>query len=219
MATAAQVAEYREANRSLVTLAHRDLSDFWSALNVRGDAARVRDPLVRFFPVLLETYGDAAALLGADWYDLNRNVPPSAKRFQAALAGTPPREQAVAVARWAIGPLFQAEPDPVQAFENLKGATQRLVLQPARSTVWDSAAADHVATRVARVPSGTDTCRFCVMLASRGAVYTSEAAAGDGNTYHNDCDCVPTPIRSQDDYPEGHDLEALTRLYMAGEGA
>jgi hypothetical protein len=198
-----------------VALAQRDLSDFWSSLTF-GDGVRVRDSLLRFYPLLVETYGDAAALLGADWYDLNRSVPPSAARFRAVLAGTAPRVQAEASARWAIGPLFQADPDPVQALSNLNGVTQRLVLQPGRSTVWDSAAADPVRTRVARVPSGSDTCRFCVMLASRGAVYTSAAAAGRGNEYHNDCDCVPTPIRDDRDYPEDYDLSALKTLYEKG---
>jgi hypothetical protein len=54
------------------------------------------------------------------------------------------------------------------------------------------------------------------MLASRGAVYTSAAAAGRGNEYHNDCDCVPTPIRDDRDYPEDYDLSALKTLYEKG---
>lgn len=42
----------------------------------------------------------------------------------------------------------------------------------------------------ARVPVG-ETCAWCLMLASQGAWYlTKESALGDGNHYHNGCNCV-----------------------------
>lgn len=43
--------------------------------------------------------------------------------------------------------------------------------------------------RFARVPTGIETCDFCLMLASRGAVYHSEDAAGALNHYHANCNC------------------------------
>lgn len=174
MATAAQVAEYRDANRSLVAMAQRDLGEFWAALNLSGDPARVRDELLQFFPDLLQAYGDTAAVLGADWYDLMRDVPVSARSFDAVMAAPVGAEQAQQSARWAIGPLFTEDPDA--ALANLRKSTQRLVLQPARDSVFASATLDPVRTGVARVPSGP-TCTFCTMLASRGAVYTSEVSA------------------------------------------
>lgn len=175
MATATQVAEFRQANRALVTLAQRDLQDFWSAMNLSGDPARVRDELLGFFPDLMQAYGDTAAVLGADWYDLLRDVPASAKSFEAVLAQPASAVQAQESARWGIGPLFTGDPDA--ALSQLLGATQRLVMQPGRDSIWDSAARDPVRTGVARVPSGVTTCKFCVMLASRGPVYLSQVNA------------------------------------------
>lgn len=175
MATAAQVAEFRQANQALVSLAQRDLADFWQALNLSGDPVRVRDELLEFFPDLLQAYGDTAAVLGADWYDLLREVPASSSSFDAVLAAPAATEQAQNTARWAIGPLFTENPDA--ALANLLGATQRLVMQPGRDSVFASAALDPVRTGVARVPSGATTCRFCVLLASRGPVYRSEVTA------------------------------------------
>ena len=172
------MSEYRQANQSLVLLAQRDLSDFWGSLNLLGDPTRIRDLLLEFFPELLATYGDAAALLGADWYDMLRSAPPSAARFRAALASPVKTDQAIGSARWALGPLFLDEPDPVGALDRLMGATQRLVLAPGRDGVFTAAHSDPVATGVARVPSGPTTCKFCVMLASRGAVYRSATSAG-----------------------------------------
>lgn len=249
------MSQYREANRALVTLASRDLSDFWAALNLSGDLALIRDALLAFYPELITVYGDTAAVLGADWYDQLRDVPPSAASFSAALAQPANVEQASATARWGLGPLFATDPDPDAALARLLGSTQRLVLQAGRDTVWDSARRDPVRTGVARIPSGPTTCRFCVMLASRGAVYSSEASAGGvvgrgtdesanfnedgsrrlfgnrqargvvargnadiGNKYHDNCDCVPTIIRSRDDYPDGYDLNYYLDLYAKDSG-
>lgn len=129
-------------------------------------------------------YGDTAAVLGADWYDLLRDVPASAKSFDAVLAAPAATEQAEQAARWAIGPLFAENAD--LALSNLLGVAQRLVLQPGRDSVFASAGLDPVRTAVARVPSGPTTCRFCVMLASRGPIYQSEVSAelvvGRGST-------------------------------------
>lgn len=169
------MAEFRLANQALVSLAQRDLSDFWAALNLSRDPVRVRDELLAFFPDLLQAYGDTAAVLGADWYELLRDVPASAASFDAVMAAPAATEQAEQTARWALAPLFTENPDG--ALANLLGATQRLVMQPGRDTVFASAALDPVRTGVARVPSGTTTCSFCVMLASRGPVYRSDVSA------------------------------------------
>ena len=50
----------------------------------------------------------------------------------------------------------------------------------------------------ARRPSGAKTCDFCLMLASRGPVYgTAEDAGGYANRYHDDCDCIPVPVKGR----------------------
>ena len=45
----------------------------------------------------------------------------------------------------------------------------------------------------ARVPTGTETCAFCLMLASRGAVYHSRKTAGEWRHFHRRCDCKVVP--------------------------
>ena len=45
----------------------------------------------------------------------------------------------------------------------------------------------------ARVPTGTETCTFCLMLASRGAVYHSRKIAGEWGRFHRGCDCKVVP--------------------------
>lgn len=48
--------------------------------------------------------------------------------------------------------------------------------------------------RFARVPQGTETCPFCLMLASRGAVYYSKEIAGANSHYHPNCKCAIVPV-------------------------
>ena len=47
--------------------------------------------------------------------------------------------------------------------------------------------------RFARVPAGTETCTFCLMLASRGAVYHTRKTAGEFKHFHRNCDCKVVP--------------------------
>lgn len=50
----------------------------------------------------------------------------------------------------------------------------------------------------ARVPTGTETCTFCLMLASRGAVYHTRKTAGEWRHFHRGCDCKVVPSFEDD---------------------
>jgi hypothetical protein len=215
MATLEQVNAFRLNTSALVTLAQKDLADFWRSLDTT-DAAFARIMLAEFYPDLVQTYGSTAALLAADYYDELRDLPPSVKRFNAVMDEPVDVEQAQSVSRWALGPIFSVNPDPLAALTLITDATQRLVLQPARNTVVNSTFRDPVRTGFARVPSGATTCAFCLMTASRGAVYSSKQAAGYGmNKFHTKCDCAVVPMRSEADVPEGYDPDALYEKYAA----
>ena len=45
----------------------------------------------------------------------------------------------------------------------------------------------------ARVPAGTEMRAFCLMLASRGAVYHTRKTAGERGHFHRGCDCKVAP--------------------------
>ena len=47
--------------------------------------------------------------------------------------------------------------------------------------------------RFARVTTGHENCVFCLMLASRGAVYYSRKTAGEFKHFHRGCDCKVVP--------------------------
>lgn len=217
MATRADVAQFRASQQDVVTLALAELARWWQELiaSLTGDVP-VRE-METFTADLAATYGDAAALAAADWYDELRAVAGVPGRFRAQMAVPAPQQQAAAVARWAAGPLFGADPNPQQALSNLSGGVQRLVLQPGRQTIAGSVALDPADARWARVPSGATTCAFCRLLASRGAVYHSEEDAGGlANSYHGQCDCVATPVWPGQSEP--YDVNALLEEYNAARG-
>lgn len=80
----------------------------------------------------------------------------------------------------------------------------------------------------ARVLTGAENCAFCVMLASRGPVYSGPDDAGQMlasdkwpdakgyiNSYHDNCDCVVVPIYDFSDWPGRESYRALEDWYQA----
>lgn len=195
MATQAQVERFRQANKALVELAWRDLLAFWRALD-HSEGRMVRAALEEFFPDLIATYGSTAALLAVDYYDELRGEAPTAKRFRTVMAESVDLEQANAKARWAIGPLFLGDKaDPLQAYANLELVSDELVKKAGRDTIIENAAKDPARALWRRVPTGADTCDWCISTAEWGEVYGDEVAPGSDITkFHGKCDCTPAIV-------------------------
>lgn len=210
MPSRGDVETLQAANRGLVALARRDLQAFWSSLDLTHPE-RARDLLLEFMPRLVEQYGEVAASVAADWYDDLRAASSAPGRYRAQMAALPERAAVEGTVRYAAGHLFDG--DAARTLAYLVGETSRLVLKAGRDTVVRSAASDPVRTGWARVPSGADTCGFCLVMASRGVVYLSQESAGQAATYHSDCDCVPTPVWPGDSLPDGYDPDALRERY------
>lgn len=178
---------YVRAQNGAVELAVRDLTTFWNGLEL-GDSIGARIALERFWPELLERYGDIAATLAADNFEVLTSMP-------ATMVRPVDVERANARMRWAIDPLFTREGD---ALARMVLLTDELVKQPGRSTTIRSATENGI--RFARVPSGIDTCTFCLMLASRGAVFASRQTAARAGLvagkFHGDCNCTVEPVRN-----------------------
>lgn len=198
MATATQ--NYREAQKKLVLLAERELIGFFATLD-HDKPLQVVKALEEFMPALIREYGEMGATVAADFYEeLRAESPKIRKAYAPVLGDAIPFEQARISTKWAVGPLFRAEADPTAAFNNLIDVTDRLVKQQGRNTVALNSVRDPAQARYARVPSGTETCSYCLMLASRGAIYLTKESAESLNKYHGKCDCVPTPVWDDSDY-------------------
>lgn len=217
MASRDDVERCAQANRDVRALALRDLRAFFAVLS--SDSVDARDALERFVPLLVQQYGEIAATVAADFFDELREAAPVRESFRAVMADPVPVEQAEASTRWAVAPLFADVPDRLATFGRLAQVVDRLSLQPGRDTIARSVVRDPANARWARVPVGK-TCAFCLVLASRGAVYVSEESAGGHRKFHGDCDCTPTPVWSDEDLPEGYDPDALYEQYLdASESA
>lgn len=193
------------SNLATVTrLARRELEAFWSTLDMQ-DMVKGRQALEEFFPILVEQYGNVASIVAADWYE---DVYRETARLTNADVNT---DQVNARMRWAISEAFGG--DPRQAVATLGMVTDELVKQFGRDTVSLSAGSN--GRRFARVPTGAETCSFCLMLASRGFVYATESKAGDLAKYHGDCDCAV--VAEDNTVPEGYDPDELYARYQRGE--
>lgn len=73
----------------------------------------------------------------------------------------------------------------------------------------------------ARRLTGAENCGFCVMLASRGAVYKSEHSAkyrSDMRRFHDGCDCEVVPVYDVNDWPGLDGFIEANRRYRAALG-
>lgn len=200
MATATAIVKYRNAQAGLVSLAERDVRSFWASLDL-SNPVRAARLLEQYLPELIQQYGEIGAAVASDFYaELREESPAARKAFSSILGDAIPFDQSAASTRWAVGPLFREEADTAAALSNVLDVTDRLIKQQGRNTVEANARKDPLRVRYARVPSGSETCKFCLMLASRGAVYLDSKAAGEVNKYHGKCDCVPTPVWDDSDY-------------------
>lgn len=216
MPTRADVDRITKVNQRIAEAARKDLAAFWSTLNL-SDPASARNALLAFMPELTATYGQAAASAASIWYEELRADAGVRGAFSASPSEPVATEIVAARTRYGAGHLWSDAPEETLKF--LYGITQQYALQPGRDTIMDSTHRDKHKPSWARVPQGAETCAFCLMLASRGAVYSSASSAGEMRQFHGDCDCAVTPIWTPDDLPEGYDPEALYNQYLDARDA
>lgn len=176
------------------------------------------DLLAEALGSIVTTYGPIAFAFGAFLFE------EYTRRKATALL-----DDALPATTSSVYSLVRKSDDPLPL---LRGSINRHVLNQARSAIHDSAA-DNEDLAYARVPNyvnqrdGKGPCEFCIVLASRGAVYADKVTAGGrgtGNEYHDDCWCVPTLMKKADpengdfgdpsEWPRGYNPERLyTEIY------
>jgi len=213
MAAQADIEQFRQANSQLSALVRAELEALFLSLDLsRPEVAR--DALLEFLPVLTEQYGAVAATLAADWYEELRAASGAVGRFSAVTAASVPAGAVEAKVRFLASHLWT--PEPAAMLGGLLTAADKYVKQPGRDTVAYNAKREGV--RWARVPTGAKTCSFCLVLASRDAVYLTEKAASrkaNGDRYHGDCDCQPVRIGRKQDYPANYLPDDHYAMYQA----
>lgn len=200
--------------QGVTVLALADLDEVWSLSPTELEAA-----LFGLFPDRLATWSEAAMAAAADWYDELRESAEVAGRFAAIVE---PIEDlgAHALAGWASEPLKLPEPDVLSARSRLEDGFQKRLANSANYTITGSAQEDPKARGYMR-RTRPGACKFCIMVASRGAVYTAQSArfACHGHCY---CEAVPAwggqalPVRpyKPSDRPQTPEDRARVRQWI-----
>ena len=166
---------YRRAQAALSSRAVADLRKVWPRL-LTMSPDKTAEALALVLAEVTDKYGPASAAIAAEWFEEMRDTAGMAGSFRATAASTPSTERLEILARWGVGPLFGASPDPVTALNLVSGGLARQVLSVGRDTLMESIASDPAGPTYARHASA-NACAFCAMLATRGPVYTSETNA------------------------------------------
>lgn len=190
MATAAQVEQFRQGYDEIERLVRRDMRRIWPQLRT-ADPATIRNVLLELTPQLSDRFGAVAASMAAEWFE-------DVTRQGAALADLTVHAAVQASTRANAGGLWRDQREA--AFDMIAASTVRHSLQPGRSTIARSAGRHGM--YYARSPH-PGACSWCIVLASRGAVYTAETVTtvvrggvgerAAGEDYHDFCRCVPEP--------------------------
>ncbi|MFE7717494.1 hypothetical protein ACFU44_00405 [Nocardia rhizosphaerihabitans] len=189
--------DFQQQLSELNTVMVGELEDVWK-VGQDEDSSTFRQFVSDAYPQVVTPYSGIASDLAADYYG---SYAPVGSTYVPVVAPPPPLEKLTVSSSWALS---QGSP-----FSALVGSAQRTLFGSARTTVELNADLDPQGG-YARYASA-NACRFCQMLATRGAVYASEKAAtkvsGRGRTdyirgsqkhgekFHDWCRCIAVPVR------------------------
>lgn len=178
-----------------------------------NDIPACRDAVVSAVNAVLDTYSLAAGQASADFFDASREIAVGSHLGAAVATGRDPDATEGAI-RAFVDKVLKGDIDSFNS-----AVLSRVGYELKRSagqTMMENAARDPLKPRFARVPSGGETCKFCLMLASRGFVYHSKKTAGEFGHYHDNCDCRIVASWDKDGV-EGYDPTAYHNEWIGRE--
>lgn len=171
------------------------------------DLEALRDVAVAAISEAVSALGPSAASAAlAAWDEVTGDSASGSSAAVAERALADVRGLADRKARWAIGEVMEGRADAGWFARRCSEAAWRGVNE-AHLSALGQAARGRPGVRWARVPSGSDTCPFCLMLASRGFVYSSPQAAG--GHYHPHCDCRVVAGNDGRTHVDGYEPEGM----------
>ena len=165
-------------------------------------------PFIDYAYAIVSKYGEAAASLAAEMYDLTAE-------FEGVIL--PPAELAPLAKYGDIAKAINGTIKVSQNYDEIASAATRWVKMAASDTTLHNAQRD--GAQFAWIPSG-DTCAFCLTLASRGWQYMSKNAMKNGHAehIHSNCDCQYTIRHDSKTTVAGYDPDEYLRMYRNAEG-
>ena len=215
-------AEFAAYNREVAIIGDRAAADVessvlaWCRSHEDATVAEKREAAKLIMEGFVQGYDDVAAEFAAQWYD--RRAEQGGARLDQAVTMTTYRPDSVdAVARYQAKKLAKGGD---AAFAKACGEFARNdAFKSLNETISANVGRDKdKGVRFARVPTGFETCTFCLMLASRGAVYHTRKTAGEFKHFHRRCDCKVVPSFEDDadaELVEGVRPKELRERYRA----
>lgn len=172
----------------------------WVGANPDASVAETREAAIGILEGSVQAGSEDAAALAAEWYD-EQAAAAHAKLPAAVTETTYSRDALEQMAHYQARKLSDGD---ARGFAKSCGdwVTDQ-VRRAVNDTVMANAARDRKeGVRYARVPTGAETCAFCYLLATQGAVYHTRETAGELGQYHRHCDCKIVPGFETDPYAE-----------------
>ena len=185
--------------RGLVAVAGYALAEVLPLL--RGDRPGAsRDALLQAAPEITGAYVLGSSALAADWYEeLREDARPRTRHLTIVPEWLRAEKYGRAVA-WATEPLIGELVDLAEARARLSLATEYEIFDGFTTTTDANVRADADALGWQR-HARSGACKFCIMLADRGAVYRKESTGRFAA--HTSCRCTASPVfRGGDVGPE-----------------
>lgn len=181
-----------------------------SLANIEFDSvADLREKLTEILEPIYGVSTDMAAAYAADFYDEIREQSVGERLGASADSGRKPEATEGFIRAFVDG---VASKGIVESLALFTDRADYEIKRAAGDCVYLNGEFDPFDVRFARVPSGFETCPFCIMLASRGFVYRNKTSAGADGHYHAHCDCRIVPSFSAEKI-EGYDPDALYRQF------
>lgn len=188
MATAAETQQrHQEALLGLLVAALRHAFALLDPGNLKTSLPEFKVAVA----ALIQQYGRASATVAAEFYRAERRAAGVPGTFTVRPATPAPLVQVEAALDWATKGLWNQQPDVRAAETQVEGVAEKLVLDTSRDTLLAAVKADRRAHGWARVPEA-GACSFCLLLATRGAVYKTEQTADF--RAHDHCKCHVEPL-------------------------
>jgi hypothetical protein len=188
-----------EARRGLVLITGEAVKRATRLLTGTPDQARTA--LLEAAPLIVSAYSDGTSALAADHFDDLREQANPPTRYTAEPVVNLREDKVRTGVLWATGPLYTDDPTPT--VERLAAVIQLETARPFRDTITTNRRRDPDAVGWRRVTSGSG-CKFCQMLAGRGAVYREDTARFAS---HPHCSCSAAPVFEGQDGPEASVLQ------------
>ena len=203
----AYVDNFTKALNKLSEDMRKRLADELAAIDLSQDVAAVREQTIAIMQAYCGGATDMVAVLASEFYSGLREIEIGEASEPLAISGRIPEATSESVRAFAQE-LVNGNPQGfVDKCLDRMDYEMRIA---ASNTVIENGKRDTRKPKFARVPTGAETCDFCLMLASRGYVYASQVGASHA---HSGCDCRVVPSWGKATV-QGYDPQAVHKRWQ-----